>query len=279
MASTWLAIGFIAAVLAVPLAAGIYAISRNRITPVQTVLWGLAYVLVKLLWRVRWLTPMTVPPGKGAIVLCNHRSSADPFFLQTATLRPIHWMVAREYCEHPAFRWFLQTCEVIPVSRSGMDTAATKGAIRRVAEGGIVGMFPEGRINMTDELLLPGRPGAAMIALKARVPVVPCYIQGSPFNKVAWSPFFMPARVEVQFGPPVDLSDLYDREGEAGVVEEAMLRCLKGIAALAGHPDYQPKLAGKNWKPTREDIAAQQLAGEARRRSATSGRELTNERL
>ena len=56
-------------------------------------------------------------------------------------------------------------------------------AIRYAQEGGLVGLFPEGRVNTTDELLLPGRPGAALIALRARVPVIPCYVQGAALRR------------------------------------------------------------------------------------------------
>ena len=53
-------------------------------------------------------------------------------------------------------------------------------AIRLCQAGELVGLFPEGRINGGVNPLLPGRPGVALIALNARVPVVPCYIKGIP---------------------------------------------------------------------------------------------------
>jgi 1-acyl-sn-glycerol-3-phosphate acyltransferase len=172
--------------------------------------------------------------------------------------------VAREYCQRGALGWFLRTSEVIPVSRGGIDTAAIKAAIQITSRGGLVGMLPEGRINMTTELLLAARPGAALVALKARVPVVPCFIQGSPYRRYLWSPLLMPARAIVRFSQPLDLSEFYGREQEDGVLEEAMRRILKAIAALAGQPDYEPQIAGRNWKPTEEEIEAAIAAAEAR---------------
>jgi 1-acyl-sn-glycerol-3-phosphate acyltransferase len=266
MLSTAAAILFLALVLALPLAAILAGMISSRLNPVQCVLWGVAYLLVKCLWRARWSGPLPIPEGQGAIIVCNHRSSVDPFFIQTATGRPTHWMVAREYFDNWLFGWFLKTCEAIPVSRGGSDTGATKAAIRLAREGGIVGMFPEGRINMTDELMLPGRPGAALVALKARVPIVPCYIAGSPYNRTPWSPLLMPARVEVRFGRPIDLAEYYTRESEEGVPEEVMRRVLSAIGELAGRLDYEPSFAGRNWKPTRAEIQAMEEAQAARRR-------------
>jgi 1-acyl-sn-glycerol-3-phosphate acyltransferase len=249
------------ALAAAPLAAAIRWLAQSRLSPLQGLLWLLALLLAKLLWRVRWEEALPVADGQGAVLVCNHRSSVDPFFVQTATRRKTHWLVAREYCEHPAFRWFLRACEVIPVGRGGVDTAATKAALRIVAAGGLVGMFPEGRINMTRGLLLPGRPGAALVAIKARVPLVPVYISGSPYDRYPWSPFFMTARVHVRFGQPIDVAPFLDRGDDAAAAREALLLCQREIARLAGQPEFQPELAGRNWKPTAEELAAAVATG------------------
>ena len=90
--------------------------------------------------------------------------------------------------------------------------AAIRTAIRLVQQGELVGVFPEGRINTTGQLLLPGRPGAAMIALKARAPVVPCYIHGAPYDGTTLGCLLMPASVRLEIGPPIDLSAYFDRD-------------------------------------------------------------------
>lgn len=239
----------------------------SRFAPHQALLWGGCYAFTRWQWRAQVPRELPIPEGTGAVLVCNHRSSVDPFFLQTVSHRKIHWMVAREYCVHPVFGLVLGMCEVIPVGRGGVDTAATKAALRYTAEGGLVGMFPEGRINMTEELLLPCRPGAAVVALKSRVPLLPVYIQGSPYRKVAWSPFLMRAKVVVRVGPLLDVSEFYGREDEPEIVKLVMLRVLKAIAALAEKPDFEPQLAGRNWKPTEEQIAADFAASEERRKA------------
>ena len=248
------AAAFLIVLAAAPVVLTVVILARSRLSPLQCLLWGMSYVLCKFLWRARWRNRLPLRDDEGAVIVCNHRSSVDPFFVQMATGRKVHWMVAREFCEHWAFRWFLRACEVIPTNRGGIDTAATKSAIRIVSSGGLMGMLPEGRINMTEEILLPARPGAALVALKAKVPVVPCFIRGAPYRRTAWSPFFMPARVEITFGEPIDLTEFFGREGESGVVKEAMLQILKSLASLGGEPDFEPQLAGRNWKPTQEEL-------------------------
>jgi 1-acyl-sn-glycerol-3-phosphate acyltransferase len=238
----------------------------TRLHPVQGLLWLMAVVLVKLLWRARWIGSLPLAEGQGAVIACNHRSSVDPFFIQTATTRKIHWMVAREYCEHPAFRWLLKMCEVIPVNRGGSDTAATKAALRIVQQGGIVGMFPEGRINMTDALLLPCRPGAAMIADRAGVPVVPCLIEGSPYRKVPWSPFFMSARVTVQFGDPIVVPAGESDDAARSTPQAIMQAWFSEMSRLARQPDFEPQMAGRSWKPSAAELEEAIATGEQRSR-------------
>ncbi len=227
---------------------------RSPFTPVQTVVYALMYLIVRVLWRARIVGRLAVPPGQGAVVVCNHLGPLDSFSIALSADRLVHWMVAREYCEHPAFGWFLRICGVIPVGRAGIDTAATKQAIRYAREGELVGLFPEGRINTTDELLASGRPGAAMIALKARVPVVPCYITGSPYDGTVWRALFMPAKIRLKVGRPMDLSEFHGRDNEREVLEDLTKRFLVEIAGLAGCPDFQPKLAGRFYKPGLADV-------------------------
>jgi 1-acyl-sn-glycerol-3-phosphate acyltransferase len=248
------ALVFLVAVLLAPVLLSVAWVQRSPYTYLQSVFFLLIVLLVRILWRAQ-VPPWPLPPGQGALLVANHRSSIDPFFLQVVAPRTVHWMVAREYCEHPLLGWFLRLADVIPTNRSGMDTAATKAAIRLAAEGGLVGMFPEGRINMTDQPLQPGRAGAVLVALKARVPLLPCYIAGSPYGGTAISPLRMRAKVAVRFGEPIDLSPYYDRQDEEGLVGQLMLRTLSAIAALAGRPDFQPRLAGRRWRPSDEEVA------------------------
>lgn len=214
------------------------------------------YLLNRFFTRVLWRTEVSgtldLPDSQGAVIVSNHVSGIDPLLIQLSTLRIVHWLVAREYFYMPVLSFVFKQLQSIPVNRGGVDTAATKMAIRYAREGGLVGLFPEGRVNVTDELLLPGRPGAALIALKARVPVVPCYVCDAPYNGTALGSFFMTARARVRIGKPIDLSPYFERENDRSVLQELTLVFLKEIARLAGDEDFQPHLAGRHWKPGQE---------------------------
>lgn len=222
---------------------------RTRFTWPQYFVYLFGVLMTRIFWRAKVSGRLPIAEGQGAVIVCNHRSPFDPAFIQLATDRVVHWMVAREYCQSRLFGWFLRIPEVIPVGRGGIDTAATRLAIRCAQEGGLVGMLPEGRINMTDQFMLPGRPGAALVALRARVPVVPCYISGSPVAETVLGALVKPAKVRLVVGCTIDISAYYGREKERGVLEELTRRFMTEIADLADVKNFQPELAGKNWKP------------------------------
>jgi len=198
-----------------------------------------------LLWRTKVSGPLPVEPQQGAVIVCNHRSGIDPLLIQMATDRVVHWMVAREYFAYRIMAACFDALGSIPVNRRGIDTAATKQAIRLAKEGKLVGLFPEGKINTSGDLLLPGRSGAALIAIKAGVPVIPCYTSGAPYNGTALGPLLMRANARVTIGKPIDLGEYLNRDSDREVLADLTKRFLKEIAHLAGDDAFEPKLAGK----------------------------------
>lgn len=229
------------------------AIRRSPHNPINAVLSFASQLWARVVWRTRVEGRISIPNGQGAVIVCNHTSAVDPWFVFMASDRLVAWMVAAEYPKSRGFRWFFNRVRYIPVTRGGIDTSATKQAIRMAADGHLVGIFPEGRINVTGALLLPGRPGPALVALKARVPIVPCYIFNAPKCESVRRTFFTPAKTRIVVGQPIDITPFVAREEEEGVLVELTLRLLREIARSAGQPTYVPRLAGRKWKPSDEE--------------------------
>jgi 1-acyl-sn-glycerol-3-phosphate acyltransferase len=159
--------------------------------------------LARLYHQVRVLAPPCLPNSGAAILVSNHTSGLDPLLLQSCCSRLIIWMMAKEYYDLKPLTWIFRTVEAIPVERSGRDMAATRSALRALKDGRVLGVFPEGKIELSRELL-PFQTGVALMAIKARVPVYPVYLDGTQRTKEMVPALLVPNRATVRFGPAVE---------------------------------------------------------------------------
>ena len=124
-----------------------------------------------------------IPVGGPVIFVANHSTAYDPLCLQAASNRRlIQFMMAKEYYEKKPIHYILKWLRVIPVNRTGNDTASIRTALRSLAEGSCIGMFPEGKISENGRMN-EGRQGVALLALMSKATVVPAYIQGTEAYK------------------------------------------------------------------------------------------------
>ncbi|MFQ5894904.1 MAG: lysophospholipid acyltransferase family protein [Nitrospinota bacterium] len=185
-----------------------------------------------------------IPIRGGAIVASNHVSSADPFLLSAPSPRLMVFPMAREYYELPLCRWFFRFLDAIPVERDGRDFASTRKTLQALRSGGLVCIFPEGRIRLAGA---PGdgKLGVALFALRTGVPVIPARISGTPpTDSILWG-LLTPSRARVRFGPPVDLAEFRGLPAEREVLQGATERIMEAIAALAKGEEAAPKPVGR----------------------------------
>ena len=172
--------------------------------------------------------PQRLPRHGPAILICNHTSGLDPLLIQSVCPRLIVWMMAKEYYEIKALNWIFKAIEVIHVDRGGRDLAATRSALRALEAGRVLGVFPEGRIE-TSRDLLPFQTGVALMAIKAGVPVYPAYLDGTQRKKTMWQAFFQRNRATLSFGPAVE----FDRSATSKeVLQVATQRMTEAVAGL-----------------------------------------------
>lgn len=173
-------------------------------------------------------SPQRLPRHGPAILICNHTSGLDPLLIQSVCPRLIVWMMAREYYHIKGLSWIFKAIEVIPVDRGGRDLAATRAALRALESGRILGVFPEGRIETTRELL-PFQTGVALMAIKAAAPVYPAYLDGTQRNKSMVNALLHRNRATLTFGPEVEL----DRSATSKeALAAATARMTEAVAAL-----------------------------------------------
>src|SRR6266481_2099802 len=129
----------------------------------------------------------------GFLLASNHISHFDPPIISSVARRKIDWMAMAEFFPVPGLGHFLRAVDAFPAARDRADRKTIQSAIKRLKDGRIVGVFPEGGIRHGAQSLLEGaslRAGASTLAHMAGVPIVPCVILGSDrlYAKGNWLP-------------------------------------------------------------------------------------------
>jgi 1-acyl-sn-glycerol-3-phosphate acyltransferase len=139
-------------------------------------------------------------------------------------------MMAEEYFEHQPMRWVFERVGVILVDRGNRDMASIRAAMRVLEAGYVLGVFPEGRIETSNELI-PFQSGIGLLAMKTRAPVYPAYLDGTQRGLEMIEAFYHRSEISIAFGEPVNLRDLPDSKP---AVLEATRRIQSAVEALKG---------------------------------------------
>ena len=131
----------------------------------------------RLFFRVRITGKENIPEG-ATVVCANHTSMLDPFFavmlFDKADL-PI-FMGKIELFRVPVIGALLRKIEAIPVDRGATSMSTLRDSINHLKNGRKVVIFPEGTRVSGQADVSGAKTGAAMIACRADVPMLPVYI-------------------------------------------------------------------------------------------------------
>jgi 1-acyl-sn-glycerol-3-phosphate acyltransferase len=141
-------------------------------------------------------------PNKGPLVVCaNHTNAIDPIMLAIALPYTMYSMAKAELFKNKLFGYFLKNIGVFPVKRGEADIKSIKTCLKLLKENKIMGMFPEGTRNKSEDI--KAEPGIAMIAIKSHAPVLPIAI-------ISNYKFFN--RTTVKIGKLIMLDKYYDNK-------------------------------------------------------------------
>jgi len=119
------------------------------------------------------------PPSPPFVVAANHYSHLDPPLVGAALGLPVRFLALDEVLSTSRFvNWLLLGCGAIPTPRRKPPIGAVRAALARLAVGEVVGVFPEATRVARWGDLGPKR-GAAWLALRASVPLVPVAVVGT----------------------------------------------------------------------------------------------------
>lgn len=129
-------------------------------------------------YRVRIEGREHIPASGAALVCSNHQSHLDPIVVGLAFDRRLNFVARKSLFTNPAFGWLIRFLDAIPLDRDGFSISGIKETLKRLKRGEMVLIFPEGT-RTADGNLGMIKPGAAALAKRGNVPVVPIGFDGA----------------------------------------------------------------------------------------------------
>ena len=158
----------------------------------------IAWLLVKAAYRLRSEGLEHIPQEGAAVLVANHVSLVDAVVIMGASPRPIRFVMDYRIFKMPLLGFIFRHCGAIPIAPAKEDPALMEKAFAEVsqalANGDLVGIFPEGGITRDGELQ-PFRPGISRILAANQVPVVPMALSG------LWGSYFSRADGAAMISP------------------------------------------------------------------------------
>lgn len=189
---------------------------------VRATIKGILHAFYKVVFRIEKINEENLPMNEPTIVCANHLNTWDAVGLVVCSKRRIRFIGKEDLFNNVFLNWIGHVFDVIPIKRGSRDMEAMKRCIKCLKNGETLGIFPEG----TRRGLAKGakvQNGAAYMALKTKVKVVPVGISGNfkPFTKVY-----------LNYGKPIDFSN-YDKEyPEKDQLEQATKEIMDNIIML-----------------------------------------------
>jgi 1-acyl-sn-glycerol-3-phosphate acyltransferase len=193
-----------------------------------------------------------LPSGQGYVIAANHIGRLDAALAYYVLDRPdIIMVVAEKYEKYAFFRWLVRITNGMFIDRYNADIGAIRATLRRLNQGQILTITPEGTRSKSGNLI-QAKPGGIYLAWKAGEPILPVAITGCEDAVVKDRlKHFSRLHIHAVAGPAFTLAPLAGKDRDALMqhyTDEVMCR----IAALlpearrgvyAGHPRLQEILA------------------------------------
>ncbi|MGD1903805.1 MAG: lysophospholipid acyltransferase family protein [Geitlerinemataceae cyanobacterium] len=162
--------------------------------------WPVVNPLLRLYFRGRVYGAHNVPKRGAFVAVSNHASNADPPLLSCAIGRPVAFMAKEELFRTPVFREAIQLYGAYPVRRAKADRQAIETALAMLDRGWGTGVFLSGTRTSDGRIGNP-KTGAALLAARANVPLVPVSLWGTQHILRGGLP--RPAAITIRIGQPI----------------------------------------------------------------------------
>jgi 1-acyl-sn-glycerol-3-phosphate acyltransferase len=202
---------------------------------------GLAHFLMFFLARWEIHGRENVPARGPVLIVSNHLHIADPPIIAASIKLKVVFMAKEDLWQNPWSRFWVENFGSFPVRRSGLDREALHTAEQWIKRGVSVMMFPEGGRSHSARMR-PALAGAALLATRLKVPILPVGITGTDrFYHVWWTILHHP-RVTVTIGRP--FTPPQDGAGRTREQRQATIDYIMNRVATLLPPQYRGVYAG-----------------------------------
>jgi 1-acyl-sn-glycerol-3-phosphate acyltransferase len=163
---------------------------------------GCVLLFCKIMFRVSWEGAEHVPPSGAYVLAPVHRSNMDILVACIVTKRRIRYMGKDSLWKKQPWRWLLSALGGFPVTRGTADREALLRCIDVLKNGEPLVLYPEGE-RKNGPIVQPLFDGAAYVASKAGVPIVPVGIGGTEKVNPRGQKGIKPGKVHLIVGPPI----------------------------------------------------------------------------
>ncbi len=156
-------------------------------------------ILFNFIFKPTYIGLENIPKEGKCILVGNHTSNLDCLLLISSTKRTIHFL-AKDSLIKGFKKIVFQNMGIIPVNRKIHDKNALNSAIDILNENKVIGIFPEGTINKTDDIIMPFKIGAVKMASTTNSTLVPFTIKNKykVFKKSVILEFYKPYKINTK---------------------------------------------------------------------------------
>lgn len=195
--------------------------SKKRVVTLPHAFWyhlcqGVLYILIKILFRIKYINSRNVPKKGATLLVSNHQSFLDPPAIGCGYFRMTNFLARKTLFKFKPFAKLIDSVDAIPLETNGLGFQGIKETLRRLNNNEAVLIFPEGSRTFDGELS-HFTSGYAALALKTRATIVPIAIVGAfeAFPRTKKFPSFFKPPVKVEYGQPIApdaIEDMNDEE-------------------------------------------------------------------
>jgi 1-acyl-sn-glycerol-3-phosphate acyltransferase len=196
--------------------------------------------ILRTLFRPWIDNPDHIPAEGAAILASNHLSFSDSIFLPLVIPRRVTFLAKADYFTGKGFKgrlnkMFFAGVGQVPIDRAGgaASEAALNTAKRILAEGNLLGLYPEGT-RSPDGRLYRGKTGVARMALEAGVPVIPVAMINTDVVQPTGKVIPRLGRVGIKVGRPLDFSRYQGMENDRFVLRSITDEIMYELMMLSG---------------------------------------------